>query len=623
VEGEFQLGRWTVAPRLNSLSSNGKTVHLEPKVMQVLVCLAEAGDVVSKERLMRKVWTDTFVTDDVLIRSISELRKAFEDDPRNPQYIQTIPKSGYRLIAAVEGIANGKQTEVSSKAEAIPPAAPAQKRPALWTGLALGLIAILAAAYVIGTHFGSPARSPAGRDILAVLPFQNLSNDPKDDYFADGLTAEMISQLGRLPSERLGVINWASTIRYKGVKKSDDEIGWALGANYLLEGTVRRAGERVRITAELVRIGDRGHLWANSYDGDLGDILALQSRVAREIASEIRLRLTPEQDARLANPSPINPEGYVVYLKGRFEGMGNTETALRTRIEKLEQSIQLNPNYAPAYAGLGECYRQLASLGYAPSRETYAKARAALLKGLQIDPNFAETHHELAWMEWRLDWNFAAAEKEFQRSIQLNPNDGLAREEYSLFLKSMGRYDEALEQISHALEMNPLSSFTRANAGSLLALKGSYDEATAQFRKAIDAEPAQPYLYMRMGAAYLWQGKTEEGTAQLEKARDLSNNQPEKLLWLGYAYAISGRKAEAAELLNQVMRASTQQYVAPSEVAMVYAGLGDKENAIRWLERAYEQRDEWLVYLRVYPEFKSLHSERRFLDLERRIGLIQ
>src|SRR5215469_4734366 len=273
VDNGFRLGEWVVTPKLNSLSSNGRIIRVEPKVMQVLICLVETGDVVSKQTLMRTVWADTFVTDDVLTRSISELRKAFADDPKNPQYIQTIPKGGYRLIAAVSPMDDHNSGEAMPSAVGSGmPIRPQLRRPRTrWLAAAALLVAatLLSGLYLVRR---SPLnhRPPVIRDMLAVLPFQNLNNDPEHDYYADGLTAEMISQLGRLPSDRLGVIDWHSMIRYKGTRKTEDEIAGELGANYVLEGTVRRAGSQIRITAELVRIGNRSHVWANSYEGDLG-----------------------------------------------------------------------------------------------------------------------------------------------------------------------------------------------------------------------------------------------------------------------------------------------------------------------------------------------------------------
>src|SRR5579864_1131621 len=640
MEKEFRLGAWLVAPKLNSLSNNGKTIRLEPKVMQVLVCLAEAGDVVPKEKLMGTVWAGTFVTDDVLTRSISELRKVFEDDPKHPQYIQTIPKGGYRLLVqAEEVVAKDEPSSSAIAAVATTTDAPAVTDVAANTpgpkhrsrSLIKSLISIpalvcalvaLVLVIVVLRRFSSASPAPLRRAMLAVLPFQNLNYDSSQDYFADGLTAEMISQLGRLPSDRLGVIAWNSMIRYKGTKKSEDEIATELGANYVLEGTVRRSDSHVRITAELVHIGDRSQVWANSYDGNLEDVLSLQNRVAREIASEIQVRLTPEQEARLSNAAPLDPEAYNIYLKGRFSAYAPTEATINKTIEQFQEAIRLNPSYGPAYVQVAVAYRRLASEGFAPS-SAYAKAQAALQRALQIDPTMAEAQDEMGWVEWRGNWNFAAAETHFLRARDLAPGDAQPHSEYSLYLKGMGRFQDALAESESVITLNPLDAYGQANAGHLLGLMQRYDEAAPHFRKALELAPNQPYVHERYGAVLLWQGKREQAIAEFERAADLSHGQPEKIAWLAYAYAVSNRRREALSLLALLERAARErkQYVSPLHIALVDAGLGDNEGALRWLAEAYSQHDEWLVYLHVYPEFQNLHSQQRFIDLERRIGL--
>lgn len=643
---DFQLGAWLVEPSLNSLSLNGKTVHLEPKVMQVLLCLAESGEVVSKDKLMRTVWADTFVTDDVLTRSISELRKAFADDARNPQYIQTIPKGGYRLIAHVTGLHNngngqlngtapgmpaapkstsvsaGGSTAVQIEVSATPPRTRTFRRVVLLLLLVIAAGIIVLAGVVLKKQAERRAQLASGRNMLAVMPFQNLSDDPQQEYFVDGLTAEMISQIGRLPSDKLGVIAWNSMIRYKGVKASEEEVGWALGANYILEGTVRRSGNHVRITAELVRIGNRSHVWANSYDGELGDVLELQGRVAREIAGEIQLRLTPEEEARLKAPTTMNAEGLEAYLKGKFWESGGG-SGIGSQIEHFQKAIKLNPGYSAPYSGQAIAYIQLASFGYAPPRETYALARAAAEKAIAIDPDSSEAHFALAWVEWRGEWNFAAAQRDFRRAIELGPNNAQAHARYSLFLKSMGAFEESLAEVNRAIELSPLDSYSQANAGAVLGEMHRYDQAMERFQRAQQIAPNEVYVHERMGTALLWQKRNAEAIEHFVKARDLSRAQPEKVAWLAYAYAVSGKKEQAEELLAQLNRTAEEkrEYISPMHMAFVYLGLGDKDGALRWLETAYNQRDEWLVYLHVFPEFDPLRSDPRFQDLERRVGV--
>ena len=617
MDRDFQIGEWVISPRLNSLSQNGHSVRIEPKVMQVLVCLAEERDVVSKEKLMQTVWTDTFVTDDVLTRSISELRKIFADSPKNPRFIQTIPKGGYRLMLPVGEV----KPRVVEPKPATPPARPprAGKRRLIAILTAIGS-SLLLIAYTIGRY--NPSLGVPKRQVLAVLPFQNLSDDPQQEFFADGLTAEMISQFGKVSSERLAVIAWSSMSRYKHTSKPQDQIAQELGATCLLDGTVRRSGNHVRITAELEQTGARAHVWSNTYDGNLEDVLSLQSQVAREIAQEIRLQLTPEDQQRLANTSPIDGQGYEYYLKAKSESEAMPRAA-EEKAEHLRSAIRLNPRFAPAYITLAMLYRSLASEGFADPVASYSASREVLAKVLEIDPNSSEAHRESGWISWRYEWNFPQADREFRRAIDLNPNDAQAREIYSLFLKSMGRFDEALGQSNRAIELSPMEPYSRANAGSLLALMKNYDAAMGQFETAVHLNPQLPYVWQRMGPVLVMQGKDEEAVAALEKARDYSGGEQDKIACLGYAYGVGGREADALKMLEQLnVIASRGQYVSPLHVAFVYEGLRDHENALNWLERAYQRRDEYLVYLNVYPEFRELHSDPRFQNTLRRIGLI-
>lgn len=653
---DFRLGAWVVAPKLNGLSCNGKTVHLEPKVMQVLLCLAEAGDVVPKEKLMGTVWAGTFVTDDVLTRSISELRKVFEDDAKNPQYIQTIPKGGYRLLIRPEemGSGNGAGPSAAEKAASSAGAperefgeggvkgdslntadGPIVGRPRLWKLAAVAGVAVVAvlASIVVWRRISAAPSTPTNRALLAVLPFQNLNNDPAQDYFADGLTAEMISRFGRLPTDRLGVIAWASMMRYKGANKSEDEVGRELGANYILEGTVRREGEHVRITAELVKTGERSHIWTNSYDGDLRDVLALQSRVAQEIAGEIQARMNPERSVAAdgirrptwppgatENQGPVNAEGYDAYLRGKALTDGGQ--MMDVAAEHLKRAIALNPNYAPPYITLAMYYRMQASWEFAPSKSSYANAKAAVVKALELDPGSGAPHRELAWIEWRGDWNFAQADEEYQLAVKIDPGNASIHEGYSLYLKSMGRYEEALREIELCLQLSPMQAISHANAGTVLGLLHQYDAAMEEFSKAQRLDEKSEYVYRRMGAVQLWEGKNGEAIETFQKAVRSSNGRPEAIAWLGYAYAVSGKRADAQEVFEELLRNSRKEYVSPFYVAMVYAGLGDKENALAWLEKAYAVHDEWMVYLKIYPEFASLHGDPRFQDMERRVGLL-
>ena len=616
MDCDFQIGEWVISPKLNSLSRNGDRLRIEPKVMQVLLCLAQARDVVSKEKLMRTVWADTFVSDDVLTRSISELRKIFGDSSKAPRYIQTIPKGGYRLMLPVQSVE--PRTYAPRVAQA--PEFKLKKRGHhLVPWAAVVTLASLLIAYAVG-GYNSGGHSNPGHEVLAVLPFQNLNGDPQQDFFADGLTAEMISQFGRVSSDRVGVIAWASMVRYKHTSKSQDQIAQELGATYLLDGTVRRWGNHVRITAELEQIGRRSHVWSNTYDGTVQDVVSLQSQFAREIAQEIRLQLTPRDEERFASKTQLDGDGYEFYLRAKSE----SESMLRgaeDKAEYLRRAIRLNPGYAPPYVALAMSYRSLASRGFADPKASYGASRSILAKALELDPNSSDAHRELGWIDWRYDWNFAEADREFRHAIDLNPNDAQSREVYSLFLKGVGRYDEALAQSSRVIELNPMASYSRANAGSLLAMMNRFDRAMAEFEQAAKIDPREPYVWERMGPVLLMQGRKQEAIRALEKARDYSDGQQDKIAWLGYAYAVNGRQQDARKVLDQLRVLESQhRYVSPLHVALVYEGLQEHDHAMACLEQAFAGRDEYLVYLNIYPEFSGLRPDPRFQSLLRRIG---
>ncbi|HWC18626.1 MAG TPA: winged helix-turn-helix domain-containing protein [Terriglobales bacterium] len=617
MDCDFQIGEWVIFPRLNSLSRNGDQLRIEPKVMQVLLCLAEARDVVSKEKLMRTVWADTFVSDDVLTRSISELRKIFGDSSKSPRYIQTIPKGGYRLMLPVEAVRT-RQTYPPHVAQ-VAGFKLKNGRRFLLPWITVALLAMLLIAYAVG-RYNSSIHANSGSQVLAVLPFQNLNEDPQQDFFADGLTAEMISQLGRVSSDRLGVIAWASMIRYKHTGKSQDQIAQELGATYLLDGTVRRWGNHVRITAELEEIGRRSHVWSNTYDGTMQDVVSLQSQFAREIAQEIRLQLTPRADERLASKIQLDGNGYEFYLRAKSE----PESMLRGAEDKanhLREAIRLNPKYAPPYVALAMSYRSLASRGFADPKASYEASRSILARAVELDPNSSDVHRELGWINWRYDWNFAEADREFRHAIDLNPNDSQSREVYSLFLKGMGRYQEALAQSNRVIELNPMAAYSRANAGSLLAMMNRFELAMLEFEQAVKIDPREPYVWERMGPVLLMQGKKQEAIDALKKASDYSDGQQDKIGWLGYAYAVSGREQEARQVLVRLRELESQhQYVSPLHVALIYEGLKDHERALASLEKAFAGRDEYLVYLNIYPEFSGLRSDPRFRSLLGRIG---
>lgn len=483
------------------------------------------------------------------------------------------------------------------------------------------VVAVGTAIYVVRERNGSPAKPPAGRIMLAVLPFDNLSGDPEQEYFSDGLTEEMISQLGRLQPLRLGVIARTSAMHYKGTRKGIREIGRELGVDYILEGTVRRAGERVRISAQLIQVRDQTHLLAESYERDLRDVLALQSDVARAIADEIQLNLTPKRQTSLVSNRAMNPEVHELYLKGRYFWNKRTEDGIKKALEYFEQAIQKDSNYALAYAGLADCYGTLTVHGVLPPQEAYPRAKAAAMRALEIDDGLAEAHTSLGWARFHYDLDPSGAEKEYKRAIELNPNYETAHHWYALYLAETGRQEEAYAEIKRARELDPTSLMINANAGLIFYFARQYDQAMQEYRETLRMDPNFPQAHLYLGQAYERKGMFAEAIAELQRAVTLSGGKPIMLAALGRSYAVSGKRREARKVLRLLREVAKQTYVSPYYVAALYAGLGQRDQAFQWLEKADLDRDDHMIWLKVDPVWDSLRSDSRFQDVLLRVGL--
>ena len=606
MSGTFKVGEWTVFPELNSLERTGRTVHLEPKVMQVLVILAEhSGQVTAKEQIFDRVWPDTFVSDEVLTRSISELRKAFEDNPQQPKYIQTIPKGGYRLVAPVvrEPTKHAHWFAVHRKKVAI-----------------ISATILLAAAvslYVLRAREHAALKTAITS--LAVLPLTNLSGDAGQDYFADGMTDELITRLANISALR--VISRTSVMRYKGTQKTIPEIARELNVDAVMEGTVQRSGQRTRVSAQLIEARTDHHLWAESYDRDLPDVLALEGEVASAIVREVQLQLTPAELARLSDKGTLSPEAHEAYLKGLYCWNKLAEEDVRKSITYFEEAIRLAPSFAPAYASLAFSYNLLASDEYIAPEDGFPKAKELARKALDLNQNLAGAHAALGFALYLFDWNWGAAEAEFRRANELEPNGEGAHHVYALYLGSMGRHEEAIAEMKRVLELDPLDVLALWNLGSLYWDAGQPEQAIEQFRKILEIEPHSPDGHQGLGITYAMEKRYDLAIAELQKAVKLSGQDVWMKAALGYAYAVAGKKKAAREVLSDLERTSKRKYVSGYLIATVYAGLGDKKAAFHWLEAAFEKRDCQMPQLRNEPSFESLRSDPRFGELVRRIGL--
>jgi TolB-like protein/Tfp pilus assembly protein PilF len=478
----------------------------------------------------------------------------------------------------------------------------------------LGVAGLLAAGGALWwQHIHSEAAPGSRKIMLAVLPFENLSGDAAQDYFSNGLTEEMITQLGRLEPERLGVIARTSAMQYKGARKDARQIGTELGVDYLLEGSVRREGSRVRVSAQLIQVRDQSHRWAEDYDRDLRDILALQSEVAGTIAQQIRLKLTPEQHARLQNARAVNAEAYEDYLKGRFFWNKRSVEGHQKAIEYFQKAVALDPNYAQAYAGLADSYALLGSWSnlVMPRREAMSQARAAAEKALALDDSLADAHASLGFVKMHYDWDFSGAEKEFQRAIALNPGYATAHHWYAYDLVALARLDDALAEIRRAQQTDPLSVIISRDVGELLLFAGRDDEAIAQCHKTLEMDPNFSHAHWVLAWAYRRKGQEKQFLEELAK----STGDP---VSEGILYVLQGKRQEALRILGRMER----NYGSAMHSALVYWFLGEKDRAFVYLERAFEERNGALIVMRFAPEWEPLRSDPRFEQLERRVGVL-
>ena len=479
-------------------------------------------------------------------------------------------------------------------------------------------VALAAVGYAAWRTFWSPPE----KIMLAVLPFDNLSGDPEQDYFSEGLTEEMITQLGGLQPEKLGVIAWTTVRRYQGTEKTVEEIGHELGVDYIVEGSVRREDDRVRITAQLIQVNDQTHLWAETYEQELSGILIVQREVGWAIAREVRVNLSPQKKTRRTQMKSVDVEAYEAYLRGRQEfnrwsGQGFTKAAAY-----FEKAAQKDPNYALAYAWLAQCYNALAFFGYLAPHEAYPKTREAASKALEIDSAVVEAHLALAWARFAYDWNWNAAEREFRQAVRANPNSSMVHWLYAWSLTSMGRQDEALTHVRRALELDPFNPYVNTSFGDMLDLWRRYKDALEQYQKTLDRVPEFPWPHHLMANAYARRGMYEEAMAAERKYLRHSGNDPDEFRTLEEAYAKSGGDGYWTWRLRRLNDEAQQTGTSrAARFAIVYAQLGERDAAFEWLEKAYEERAGPLIFLNVNPAWDPLRDDPRFQALVRRVGL--
>jgi TolB-like protein/Flp pilus assembly protein TadD len=568
----YEFGRFRLDGTGRVLFRGSKAVPLSPKAADVLLLLVQnAGSVVEKKDLLDQVWQPAFVEEGSLTRTISILRKALEAGDDGQEYIATVSKRGYRFVLPVKEI-------------------PAQQRAA------------------------------SEKTLIAVLPFENLSGARTQEFFSDGMTEEMITQLSQLNPEKLGVIARTSAMRYKGSDKSVRQIGQELGVTYVLEGSVRRAGRRVRITAQLIQVSDQAHLWGREYDRGIRDILAIQSDVATAIASEIKIKLASQAEARLERSPTVEPRAYEAFLRGRYLWNQRTAKALHSSLREFEKSIKYDSECASAHAGMADSYLSLLDDAYLPPLAATAQARQWAERAVAIDESFAEPHSSLGHAHFH-EFEWTKAEREFQRSIALNPNYPSAHFYYANYLVAMGRNEQAVAEARKALALDPVNLAAQTNLAIILYRAGRYDEAVAEARRALDLDTTYAHAHYVLGRAYVQKGMHQEAILSSRRAVTREGKNVRYLASLAYIYGVAGKRSKASEILGKIEHTMVQRTAPAYMLAICFVGLEKKDEALTWLTRACEEHSAESPFVNVDPRLAALRSEPRFRQILRKLGL--
>lgn len=640
-----RFGTFEVSFASGEMRRAGLKIRVQQQPLKLLQLLLEhPGEVVTREHLRNRLWAkESFGDFDQAVNiAIGKLRSVLGDSAERPRYIETLPKRGYRFIAEVtfvdlESRADGRlsvspeflaQTSPSSDSGAMQLDAPPQTvtvaensqerrltTSRILLAATLGLGAPVLAFWLVSSWIHPPTIIRS----LAVLPLENFSGDHSEDYFADGMTDELITDLAQIRALR--VVSRTSVMLYKGTRKSLPEIARELNVDAVVEGSVLRSGDQVRITAQLIQVPADKHLWAESYQGNVRDTLAVQNRIARAIAEEIRIEVSPRERAALTSAVEIDPEAYEAYLKGRYFWNKRTPEGLKTAVGYFNQAVTQDPNYAAAYSGLADTYALLGDWQYAvmPAKEAMPLALSAARKALELDDSVAEAHTSLAFCLEGFNWDFAAADKEFERALELNPGYATAHHWYAWHLSLIGQNREAIAEMKKAQSLDPVSPVVNADLAELLLISHLPDESIEQSRKTIEMNPGFAFAHNQLAQAYIQKQMFDEAIVELNEAIKLIGDNPIFLANLARAYAESNRREKAAQLLDNLKKRSTLSSPLVTEIAMIYTALGDKDQAMAWLEKSYEERFNPGVLER--PCFDRLRSDPRFQNLMRRIGL--
>ncbi len=612
VQGDFKLGEWLVSPAVNVISKNGDGTRVEPKAMQVLVYLSEHPGVVNKEQLISAVWPDVFVTDDVLPGCISVLRKAFQDNARQPRIIETIHKSGYRLLLPAEPVsANGHERA----SQVLVPES-------LWQRVRANRLSLLIAVLIlVPLAVAGVLRIPsrASYDSLAVLPFANPDNDSASQYLSDGIAEQVVNDLSQL--QTLKVMAWSTVSRYRQSPTDVRRVGNDLKVKAVLTGRLLRNANRVVIQTELVDVSTGSQLWGQHYERTMADIPGLQRQLSQDIATNLRVRLTGVEQQKILHQPSASPEAYELYLKGRYFWGKRTKAGLEQGINYFEQAIHSDPNFALAYAGLADSYNLLDDWGKTAPRDSFPKARAAAEKAIALDDSLAEAHVSLAMVRAAYDWDWTGAEQEFRRAIDLNPNYATAHQWYGLLLASLGRFPEAEIEVRRAQQLEPLSPIINIAVAEVFTWERRYDDAIAEYKKIIELDPSFSGAYGNLAEVYAAKGVYAEALITWKKKFAL-NGETEYARDMDKLYARSGYAGILRAELNYDLSArASGEYSNPVGIAEMYAALGDTPHAFEWLQKAYEEHSSGMQFLNTDAHFDSIRSDPKFQYWLTTVGL--
>jgi TolB-like protein/DNA-binding winged helix-turn-helix (wHTH) protein/Flp pilus assembly protein TadD len=650
----YEFGPFRVDALKRLLLREGNQVRLPAKAFEILlVLLEEKGRLVDKDELMRRVWPDAVVEENNLTVNMSALRRSLRESPGEHRYVVTVPGRGYQFVADVrqhggerasesEGKHGQKGTAVIAEQGGYSQVSAAQtdggashthplsspkyvedqiKRSKRGWPL---LLAALLATIIIGSYLAysryRAGGSRAGITSIAVLPFANKTGDPNAEYLSDGISESLINSLSQLPGVKVSARS--SAFAYKGKEVDINEVANALGVEAILTGRVTQRGENLSISVELVNASDKTQMWGEQYDRKMSDLLEIQREIAREIIEKLKLKVSGAEK-RLDKHYTESNEAYQLYLKGRFYWNKRTADALKKSIEYFNQAIERDPGFALAYAALADSY--VVPANRLPPRESMPKAKAAAMRALELDEKLSEAHASLARVLATYDWDWTSAEKEYKRAIELNPRYATAHQWYGGYLDAMGRSNEAIVERKLAQELEPLSLIINFELGVAFYYARDYDRAIEQFQKTLELDQNFPPPHSILPAAYVQKGMYGEAIAEFKKAVPLTRGSEWSFskAGLGHVYAVTGKKSEARTVLAELKQLSGQEYVPANSIALIYAGLGEKNEAFVWLEKGYEQRTFQMQWLKIEPRWDGLRSDPRFQVLMRRIGLPQ